>query len=111
MTSRLSTLKSAADFQAVFKGGRRSNTPSLTIIACPNTLGQQRVGFVITKKLDKRATRRNYLRRCLNEALRTNPELLVGFSAHDLVFMVKLAPAEKVFATFLAELTQWAKRS
>jgi len=109
MTTGPARLKRSADFQTVFKEGRRRRTPSLTIITRAGSTNETRVGVVVSKKIDKRATRRNYLRRCLMEAIRTNPDPWRQCVGQDIVLLVSRAPAKKPLAVFSLELNEWLK--
>lgn len=53
----------------------------------PNDVAQLRIGFVVSKRVSKRAVDRNHLKRLLSEALR--PSLGELSSGWDIVFSAK----------------------
>ena len=63
-------LRKSSDFQRV-RQQRRSVASRLLILAwAPNTENTVRIGFVISKRIAKRAVERNYIKRLLSEAIR-----------------------------------------
>lgn len=97
----------AAAFKPVRTSGRRARTPHLLFTWISSGAPVSRFGLVISKKVDKRATRRNSLRRRLHSAI----ELALGkglFPAGlDVIITVNQAPTEQPHQVFLEELTQW----
>jgi ribonuclease P protein component len=63
-------LKKDEDFQKVASGGKYSYSPYFTLKYKPNKLEHSRFGFVISTKIDKRATVRNRLKRQIREVIR-----------------------------------------
>lgn len=61
-------------------------TPFFRILVKENTLSHNRFGFVVSKKIDKRAVVRNRIRRILQEAVRQN---LTQGSGKDMLFVVR----------------------
>lgn len=61
-------------------------TPFFRVLSKPNDLLYNRFGFVISKKIDKRAVVRNRLRRVLREAV---SRLLETKKGKDMLFIVK----------------------
>jgi len=54
-------------------------TSRLLILAwIPNDVGRLRVGFVVSKRISKRAVERNYIKRLLSEAIRPDIPKLSG---------------------------------
>ena len=54
-------------------------TSRLLILAwIPNDVGRLRVGFVVSKRISKRAVERNYIKRLLSEAIRPEIPKLSG---------------------------------
>lgn len=78
-------LRSPAQFEAVFK--RRSSVTGqhLRVFCLKNGLDHLRIGFIISKKVAKRAHTRNYMKRLIRETVRLSQEDLNGF---DLVIRV-----------------------
>jgi ribonuclease P protein component len=63
-------LKKDEDFRQVASGGRYVYSPYFTLKYLPNKLEFSRFGFVISTKIDKRATVRNRLKRQIREVIR-----------------------------------------
>lgn len=62
------TLKDRQDFLRAGKSGRKWISPGVIVQAAPNELGEMRIGYTVTKKIDKRAVRRNRIKRRLRAA-------------------------------------------
>jgi ribonuclease P protein component len=63
-------LRKNSDFQRVRQQGRSIMSPLLILAWMPNDGARIRVGFVISKRISKRAVDRNYMKRLLSEAMR-----------------------------------------
>ncbi|HEX4205719.1 MAG TPA: ribonuclease P protein component [Ktedonobacteraceae bacterium] len=63
-------LRKNNDFQRVRQQGRSIASRLLILAWTPNNVAQLRVGFVISKRISKRAVERNYVKRLLGEAVR-----------------------------------------
>ena len=91
-------LRSAADFDGVFKTGTRASDPFFTVIALPNTFGSARLGIAVSKRNAKRAVDRNRLKRVVRESFRLSPARALSV---DLVILAKVAattaPNEKLY--------------
>jgi len=72
---------------ALFRRGRRVNSPLFSCFCTPNRLGHLRLVIVVSKKSEKKATRRNTARRQIREWVRKDKELLSH--SLDLGFIVK----------------------
>jgi len=70
MPQNVERLKKRADFIAVKTRGRYIKTPLFVLQVLKKTGDGIRLGFTVTKKLDKRAVVRNRIRRRLKEAAR-----------------------------------------
>jgi ribonuclease P protein component len=71
-------LRRSSEFQRVRQQGR-SRTSRLLILAwVPNDVARLRIGFVVSKRIAKRAVDRNYLKRLLSEAMRAALPRLPG---------------------------------
>lgn len=79
-------IRKADDFSSVFGFRGRYFSEHLIVHYKPNQKTQRRVGFVVAKKIAKRAVDRNYMRRVLRELCRHEPALLDGA---DVVVQVK----------------------
>ena len=88
-------LLKSKDFRLVYKKGRAFYGPDgkkagVVLCRAPNGLGNNRIGFSISSKNIKLATRRNRIRRLFREVFRRNKRgLKAGF---DIVIIVKKKP-------------------
>lgn len=70
-------LRASAEFQAVFKGGRRLSSPQLKLHAHVRAEATApRLGVAVSKKVDKRAVGRNRIKRLARELFRQQRHLL-----------------------------------
>jgi len=79
-------LLNAAQFDAVFKQGRRFTVGNFTAVMASNDLGFPRVGFAFSKKHAPLSVQRNRARRILRERFRLQQQTL---AAVDLVLMLR----------------------
>jgi len=63
-------LRKNSEFQRVKQQGRSIMSPLLILAWMTNDVVRTRVGFVISKRISKRAVDRNYIKRLLSEAIR-----------------------------------------
>ncbi|QQR83945.1 ribonuclease P protein component [Candidatus Peregrinibacteria bacterium] len=75
MLNKRHRLKSGRSIEQLFKNGRWFKTPHLLFKYQSLVTEQSLFAVSISKKLDKRATKRNRLRRQIHESIRTNPEV------------------------------------
>jgi len=85
---RDSRLRSAADFDNVFKYGTRASDSFFTVIARPNRRGSARLGIAVSKRTARRAVERNRIKRVIRESFRQSP---VRDLPVDLVILAKAA--------------------
>lgn len=85
-------LKTAGEFDFVFKKANRSSSRFFTVLVRPNQLGHPRLGLIISKKCAKAAVRRNRLKRLIRESFRHNVEMLDGL---DVVVLGKASANHK----------------
>jgi ribonuclease P protein component len=81
-------------------------SPLLILAWMPNDVAKIRVGFVVSKRVSKRAVDRNYIKRLLSEAMRALlPRLPSGLdivvSARQKANMVDLRTLEQDISTLL----------
>jgi ribonuclease P protein component len=88
-------LRTAAQFQRVFREGRRLDGPLFLLIAAPNEVGFVRLGLAAGRRLGAAAAR-NRAKRRLREAFRRSKPAL----AHDLV----LVPKREILVTSAADV-------
>jgi ribonuclease P protein component len=69
-------LLSSADFQAVWKTGKRTSVPLLTLVSCENKLAHPRLGISIPKKNIRSSVHRNRLKRLARETFRVRQSIL-----------------------------------
>lgn len=91
MLPKANRLTSDYDFRRVRRQGRKIKTSLFDLYYLPrggpSSLAVSRFGFVVSLKLDKRATRRNRLRRIFREEVRSLlPKIKKGF---DCAFWVR----------------------
>ncbi len=79
-------LLNAAQFDAVFKQGRRFSVGAFVAVMASNDLGFPRVGFAFSKKQAPHSVQRNRVRRLLRERFRLQQTEL---AAVDLVLMLR----------------------
>jgi len=91
------------DFHRVKRLGKTYHGPIFSLtVARRKTAGPSRFGFVISTKIDKRATVRNRIKRLLREAVRARlAKVPNGF---DLVFVVRPKIVSKSYEEVCAEV-------
>jgi ribonuclease P protein component len=104
--NRALRLRKSSEFQRVRQQGRSSTSRLLILTCVPNDLARLRIGFVVSKRISKRAVERNHLKRLLGEAIRPSlPELPTGWdlvlSARNAANTASLAELEKDIVTVL----------
>lgn len=70
MLPKLNQLKNERDFERIFKRGKTYKDNLLTLRMAPNDLRTSRFGFVVSRKVSKKATIRNLLKRRLRAIIR-----------------------------------------
>lgn len=85
--NRALRLRKNSDFQRVRQQGRSTASRLLILAWAPNEQAVLHVGFVVSKRVSKRAVERNYIKRLLSEAVR--PVLSDLPSGWDIVFSAK----------------------
>jgi len=90
------------------KKGRIAHFPLFSLLIGQNQTKVSRFGFIISKKIDKRAVRRNRIKRLLREAIRCLlPQIEKGY---DVVFLVKKGIARQDYQTILLAVKKALKR-
>lgn len=85
------TALTSRDFEQVFAHGKRSSDRFFTVLVHPNGLPHVRLGMVVSRKVDKRATRRNRIRRLIRERVRLDSPTLHGL---DVVVLARRTTVE-----------------
>lgn len=96
------------DFSSVFALRRVHNGRWLQIWRMPNDLAHPRLGLVVSKKIAKRANKRNYMKRLLREWFRLHRSQL---QAEDWVIRVRAPFDAQSRLAVCAELAGWAGRA
>jgi ribonuclease P protein component len=106
IVSSLTRLVSADDFSSVFNFKKRYFGKFITCFYRPNNLQFSRFGFIVSKKINKKAVRRNYMKRVLKELLRESsyhPSL-------DIVIQVKKEFFNHHFLLIQAEINEFLEK-
>ena len=109
-------LKRRGDYLRIQATGKKHHASFLMLAVSPKReedlrFGNQwRIGITITKKVDKRAARRNRLRRRLKECFRLIRPKLQG-QPMDLVLVAKSGACEKDFSQVRSEFRYLLKRA
>ncbi|GLV58404.1 ribonuclease P protein component [Dictyobacter sp. S3.2.2.5] len=93
--NRAFRLRKNSDFQRVRQQGGSTASRLLILAWKPNDQATLRVGFVVSKRISKRAVQRNYIKRLLAEAVRPlladiPPGWDIVFSARNQIVGVRL---------------------
>lgn len=84
--TRLQRLLKTDEFSSVFNLRRIQANNFFQVWIRPNDLGRARLGIVVSKKVEKRAVRRNLIKRMSRELFRHQAVQLAGF---DLIVRAK----------------------
>lgn len=98
-------LKKEKDFQQVFNKGRFINSDLISVRFLGNSTDDTRVGFIVSKKVSKKAVLRNRVKRKLREVMRVNMEKIKG--GFDIIITAKSIELEEIDKT----LEELLKRS
>ena len=85
MSAHFSALRNKFDFDRCFKRGKRLNEQNFVCYRLSNQLEETRLGLMITKRWNQKATRRNQLRRWLKESFRQHD----CFKSTDIVVVIR----------------------
>ena len=97
------------EFTQIFRKGKSVHTSLFVFKYMENTRQYTRVGFVVSNKVDKHATKRNALKRQYRAIIsKKRDELTKGF---DCVFFVKQLSKEKDFAEIEREVLNTLKKA
>lgn len=88
MRSKLASLRGKKDFSLIWRTGQKIESGSFRLSYRRNSSSRTRVAVVVPRAVDKRATRRNLLRRRAREWVRKNHDQILRDS-YDLVLFLK----------------------
>ena len=109
MLPKINRLRKTKDFEGVFKSkkGYFFSKEKILIKVKKNNLENSRFGFVVGRKVSKKATERNLIKRKLREAVRKNlPKIKKGI---DVVIVVKPGFKENDFDRLIERIFKIAK--
>lgn len=95
MLSKTNRLKKRSDFDKVFKKGVKHKEDFLSLRAVNNNLKNSRFGFLVSKKVSKKAVIRNQIKRRLRAMIRT--KLLEIRKGLDIVLIASQGLEKKDF--------------
>jgi ribonuclease P protein component len=103
MLPKENRLTRSRDFDRLYRKGQRIKIGELLIFYQPNRFSVTRLGFVVSKKVAAKASRRNYLKRVLRAAFAALPSSLK--ISYDMIVSITrdpatLNPAKKPFTSF-----------
>ncbi len=99
----LARLKKRSDFLHAQKAGRKWVSRGVIIQAVPNDLGQRRVGFTVTKRIDKSAVKRNRIKRRLR-AVAADILPLYASDSYDYVLIGRVLTVTRPYETLSNDL-------
>ena len=79
-------LRTSDEFSFVFNYRKKITSPHLFIHYCPNDQDNYRLGFIVSKKSELLAVKRNYMRRSIREIIKN--QLLSSFP-FDMIIRVR----------------------
>jgi ribonuclease P protein component len=110
MLARPNRLTTTKDFEAIKERGKLIQSESFAFAYLDRgDSNPNRFGFIISAKIDKRATARNKARRALREAVRFSLSTLKP--GHDCVFLGKSVIVKKYTSELMKEVEEVFKKS
>ncbi len=109
MLPRANRLKRIKDFQVVLKMGKGRKEDFLILKYLKNKLSINRVGFIVSQKVAKKATQRNKIKRRLREVVRKNLNRLTP--GYDMIFIAQKGSEEKKFSELEEKVEQLLKKT
>jgi ribonuclease P protein component len=97
-------LKKRTDFLAVQNKGKKWVSHGLILQVRPNALSQRRVGFTVSKKVDKSAVKRNRIKRRLR-AVAADILPAGAQNGYDYVLVGRATTATRPYETLCQDLT------
>jgi ribonuclease P protein component len=107
LQTKLTKLTKTDEFSSVFNFRKRLSSQHLSFHYQPNALSLFRLGMVVSKKTQKLAVKRNYMRRVLRELMRKKQEQLLNF---DIVIRIQKSFYRSDFVEIETEVDQMIAR-
>lgn len=109
MLPKKNRLKKKKDFERIFKKGKGLNGDFLFLKIAKNNLKESRFGFVVSKKVSKKAVVRNKVKRRLREAVKLKlPGVKAGI---DGVLITRPGIESKTFAELKETVSELFKKA
>ena len=109
MLANINRLRKEKEIQKVFKFGKSVRSANFSVRYVPNRLNNNRFAVVVGTKVDKRATRRNALKRRMREVVRVSLQSLP--TSYDIVIGAYKLPNWPIkLANVQPELTELLNR-
>jgi len=105
--TRQQKLLEADEFSSVFILRKLIRSEYINIYYKKNELGYSRLGLIVSKKIHKRAVRRNYMKRLLREYFRQHQLGTIGF---DIVIKVVKYYNSEQYQAMVGELDNLTRR-
>jgi len=109
MLPKINRLQKKEDFRRLYRQGEFSSIGGIYLKKGINGLSHTRIGFLVEKKLFKKAVERNRIRRLLREAVRRNIETIKP--GMDIIIFYRDLKQEKNLATVASALERLLKKS
>ncbi|MCK4891176.1 MAG: ribonuclease P protein component [Candidatus Pacebacteria bacterium] len=102
-------LRKQKDFENVFNKGVYFSEKFLVLKISENSLSFSRFGFIVSKKVSKRAVDRNRVKRLMSESIRLSQKKIK--SGFDVVFITRGGIIDKSFEEVKGSVEKLLKRS
>ncbi|MBO7132514.1 ribonuclease P protein component [Candidatus Saccharibacteria bacterium] len=110
MLSKRYRFHSRGGVRFVYQNGKTIRSPKMSLVFVDNPKGFTRFGVTISKKVEKSAVKRNFIRRRVYEALRKNIDLIP--KKRDYLFVIYAKEVGKMpFSELEAALGQLVEES
>ena len=87
MFARFFRLTKEKDFDKIFNEGKKKYTKIIGILYLPNNLKNNRYGIIVSKKIAKKATTRNKIKRIIRSSLKKQEIFLKN--GNDIIILAK----------------------
>jgi len=87
MFARFFRLTKEKDFDKIFNEGKKKYTKTIGILYLPNNLKNNRYGIIVSKKIAKKATTRNKIKRIIRSSLKKQEIFLKN--GNDIIILAK----------------------